>query len=319
MAVVTLHQALDMTTLYAWMGDVTIATGSHIRVSDGYRTQDYFGSFQYNYYGLAGGYAQSTVAYTGNVLTFEASGFNVNALTLESYVSYDGQAALALVLAGSDQVHGSNGADVLHGYAGNDRLYGNGGNDLFIADAGSDWIDGGAGLDVVRYASPARAYSVTNNGGFKVSDHAGSIDSLVAVERLVFSDSKVLALDIGFGENAGAAYRLYQAAFDRTPDRDGLAFWVAQLDAGSTLAQVAQGFVESPEFRALNPDMSSDAILNNYYLNVLGRPADADGLAYWGEQMANGLPASEALFWFAESQENMANTYPVIQAGIWLA
>ena len=318
MAVVTLYQPLDMSTIYSWYGDVTVATASQIRITDGYRMQDYYGSFQYDSYGLSGGYVTSTAAYAGNARVFEASDFNVNAVTLESYIDYDAQAALALVLSGNDEIRGSNGSDLLIGYAGNDRLYGNGGNDLFIADPGSDWIDGGAGLDVVYYASPARNYSVFNNGGFKVSDNAGNVDSLVSIERLVFADSKVLALDIGFGQHAGAAYRLYQAAFDRVPDREGLAFWVGQLDAGSTFFQVAQGFVQSPEFQRLNPDMSNDAILNNYYLNVLGRPADAEGLAYWSQQMANGMPASEALFWFSESAENMANTNPAIESGIWL-
>lgn len=318
MALVTLQQSLDMSSLYAWYGDVLIANGSQIRLSDGYRVQDYFGSFQYDSYGLSGGYVTSTVAYAGNVRVFEASGFNVNAVTLESYIDYDAQAALALVLSGNDEIRGSNGADVLLGYAGNDRLYGNGGNDLFVGDPGSDWMDGGAGLDVAYYASAAYAYSVFNNGGFKVSDNAGNIDTLVSVERLVFGDGKVLALDIGFGQSAGAAYRLYQAAFDRTPDREGLAFWVGQLDAGSTLFQVAQGFVESPEFRSLYPDRSNEAVLNNYYLNVLDRPADADGFAYWNDQMSKGLPASEVLVWFAESPENIANTNAAVQSGIWL-
>ena len=59
-------------------------------------------------------------------------------------------------------------------------------------------------------------------------------------------------------------------------------------------------------------------MLHNYYLNVLDRPADAEGFAYWSAQMANGLSASEVLVWFAESPENMARVSPDIEAGIWL-
>lgn len=171
----------------------------------------------------------------------------------------------------------------------------------------------------LRYAGSANAYSVfAASGDFKVSDNAGTFDTLHHVERVAFGDGRILALDIGFAEHAGAAYRLYQAAFDRTPDREGLAFWVAQLDSGSNLFQVADGFVSSPEFGTLYPDLSSDTVLNNYYLNVLDRPADAEGFAYWSAQMANGLSASEVLVWFAESPENMARVSPDIEAGIWL-
>jgi len=319
MATVTLYQPVDMSSLTVWYGNTPVANATHIRVTDGYRVQDYFGSFQYDAYGLSGGYVQSTVGYAGGARLFEVGGFNVNAVSLESYVSYDAQAAMGYILAGDYSLYGSAGPDVLLGYAGDDRLYGYDGNDRFVADAGSDWIDGGAGLDVVRYAGSANAYSVfAASGDFKVSDNAGTFDTLHHVERVAFGDGRVLALDIGFAEHAGAAYRLYQAAFDRTPDREGLAFWVAQLDSGSNLFQVADGFVSSPEFGTLYPDLSSDTVLHNYYLNVLDRPADAEGFAYWSAQMANGLSASEVLVWFAESPENMARVSPDIEAGIWL-
>ncbi len=318
MAVLTLHQPTDMTLVYAWDGDVPVSTPTHIRVTDGYRTQDYFGSFQYDAYGLAGGYVTSAASYEGGRLMMEASGFNLNALRLEQYVTTDGQAALGYMLSGSDELYGSAGNDVLAGYGGGDRLYGREGWDTLVSGTASDYLDGGSGLDVARYEGFSSAYTVSGGAGFKVSNAAGAVDTLVSVERLVFGDGSVLAIDVGKGENTGSAYRLYQAAFDRVPDDEGLAFWIAELDAGQSLLQIAEGFVRSPEFQALYPSQNNEEILNGYYLNVLDRAADQEGFDYWDRQMDNGMSAAEVLMWFSESPENIGNTSGALAQGIWL-
>jgi hypothetical protein len=50
---------------------------------------------------------------------------------------------------------------------------------------------------------------------------------------------------------AGQAYRIYKAAFNRTPDNDGLKFWIGELDKGMSLLQAASGFVGSAEFNSV--------------------------------------------------------------------
>jgi hypothetical protein len=74
----------------------------------------------------------------------------------------------------------------------------------------------------------------------------GSTTTLANVERLQFSDQTV-ALDIG--GNAGESYRLYQAAFNRTPDKVGLGYWIDAMDHGNSLMHVAGSFIDSAEFR----------------------------------------------------------------------
>lgn len=135
------------------------------------------------------------------------------------------------------------------------------------------------------------------------------------IERIHFSD-KTLALDIT--GNAGQAYRLYQAAFDRTPDQAGLTYWVSDLDSGHSLQQVAQGFVDSVEFKQLNPEIDQHSLINSFYLNVLHRQADQAGFDYWDQQMTGGMKANEVLISFSESQENITNTASEVQSGIWL-
>jgi len=59
------------------------------------------------------------------------------------------------------------------------------------------------------------------------SSNSGTPDTLVSIERIQFTDG-TLALDES--GNAGQAYRLYQAAFGRTPDTPGLSHNLNLLD-----------------------------------------------------------------------------------------
>jgi hypothetical protein len=130
-----------------------------------------------------------------------------------------------------------------------------------------------------------------------------------------FSDSAV-ALDIsGVG---GQAYRLYQAAFDRQPDKTGLGYWIKALDGGVTLEQVAAGFAGSKEFADLYGANPSDTQFTDLlYQNVLHRAPDAGGYAYWlaalGEQH---LARTGMLVFFSESAENQAQVIGSIGNGI---
>ena len=45
--------------------------------------------------------------------------------------------------------------------------------------------------------------------------------------QLRFSNG-VNALDIGSGQIGGMAYRIYKAAFNRTPDNGGLKYWMGR-------------------------------------------------------------------------------------------
>jgi hypothetical protein len=79
---------------------------------------------------------------------------------------------------------------------------------------------------------------------------------------------------------------LYVALFGRAPERDGLGYWVQQLDAGKTVAQVAQEMYNTTPARAFYPEfLTNDEIVGRFYTNVLGRTADADGLAYWAAKL----------------------------------
>lgn len=132
------------------------------------------------------------------------------------------------------------------------------------------------------------------------------MDSLVNIERLSFLDTD-FALDTGENENAGMAYRLYKAAFDRTPDDSGLNHWIIQLDTGMVLGGISESFIASDEFKELYGNApSSQDFVGSLYQNVLGRGGDAQGIAYWVSSLDSGISTqAEVLAGFSESQENI--------------
>ena len=82
---------------------------------------------------------------------------------------------------------------------------------------------------------------------------------------------------------------LYVALFGRAPERDGLGYWVQQLDAGKTVAQVAQEMYNTSPARATYPEfLTNEEVIGRFYTNVLGRTADAEGLAYWTAKLTAG-------------------------------
>lgn len=207
-----------------------------------------------------------------------------------------------------------------------ERVTGTSADDAYLAGgAGNDALDGMAGRDVAWYAGSRSDFTIASQGGgvFTVRDNSASgldegLDTVRSIERLRFAD-QVVALDID--GNAGQAYRVYQAAFDRKPDAGGLKYWVDQMDAGMSLATVAGHFVGSAEFAALYGSNPSHAdFIYRLYTNVLHRPPEAAGYNWWLDQMnAGAYTRQHALAAFAESAENQAGVIGSIQNGIELS
>lgn len=206
--------------------------------------------------------------------------------------------------------YGSANADTLSGNAGRDKLHGLGGNDT---------LNGGADLDTAIYTGARAGYTVSKNGsGFTVRDLSGAegTDTLFAVERLVFSD-RAVALDVGSDGIAGKAYRIYQAAFARTPDADGVGYWISLMDKGVSLATVAQGFITSGEYiAAYGSNLSNRDLVSKYYENILHRAPEQAGLDFWtGVLDSKGATLAEVLAAISESGENVSGTAAVIGNG----
>jgi hypothetical protein len=195
------------------------------------------------------------------------------------------------------------------------NLVGTAGNNVLSASSAGGLLDGKEGIDTVLFGNQRSQYALSNDGtNVSLYDFgSGSTTKLANVERLHFSDQN-LALDIH--GNAGEAYRLYQAAFNRTPDKVGLGYWIDALDDGNSLQNVAHSFVNSAEFASMYGANASDTqYVAALYANVLHRAPDATGYEFWLHALQIA-PRDEVLVNFSESPENQAQVIGAIANGI---
>ncbi len=85
-----------------------------------------------------------------------------------------------------------------------------------------------------------------------------------------------------------------------------------------SIQQLAPGFYESPEFKArYGESTSNQQFVGLLYQNVLGRPGEAEGVAFWTNRLDAGAGRAEVVVSFSESFEHQAARYSVIeQSGI---
>lgn len=96
--------------------------------------------------------------------------------------------------------------------------------------------------------------------------------------------------------------RLYENILQRKADASGLAAWSDVLKSGKEEgAKVAQGFIDSKEFKART--LSDEEYIKILYRTFLGREADASGLKSWLSVIDSGLSRMHVFRGFAESDE----------------
>ena len=113
----------------------------------------------------------------------------------------------------------------------------------------------------------------------------------------------------GLNTDSGQMFRLYNAAFKRLPDPDGLEYWIDKYSSReNSLRTVASSFIISEEFKELyGDDISNETFVENLYLNVLNRELDQEGYDYWVGNLNNGIEnRNDVLLGFSESAENKA-------------
>ncbi len=80
-------------------------------------------------------------------------------------------------------------------------------------------------------------------------------------------------------------FRLYWAFFNRQPDPGGALYWIVRHDECLALDAIADSFAVSREFSDRYGLLDDTSFVETIYDNVLGRQADASGLAYWVAQL----------------------------------
>jgi Ca2+-binding RTX toxin-like protein len=255
---------------------------------------------------LSGVFSSYAVSFNASTSAYTVSGAvsGTDTYTRVEYFQFADLTRTASQLALANQaLTGTASNDSLSGGAGNDTISALAGNDRLTGAGGNDGLDGGPGTDTAVFTGARSSYTVTaTTTGYTVTGPDGT-DTLSGVERLEFTN-ETLALDIS--GNAGQAYRLYKAAFDRVADNAGLKYWISVLDAGSSLTAVANSFIASGEFKLLyGTSPTSEQFVAKLYANVLHRPYDQSGFDYWTSLLnAKQLTTAQVLTYFALSAEN---------------
>lgn len=183
-------------------------------------------------------------------------------------------------------------------------------------------VNGGEGITTADMFTVSKEQAnITQRGDFVQiwsgwASTGSGITNLINVDRVEFTDGSV-AFDTGLGQNAGEAYRIYKAAFDRPADAGGLGFWINKIDGGASLSSVAAGFIASAEFQQLyGANVSDRDFVTKLYNNVLDRNPDQAGFNFWLGALANGATREDILVNFSESKENIVNVADLIANGI---
>jgi len=179
-------------------------------------------------------------------------------------------------------------------------------------------VNAASANETISVAGYRSDYGITmENGVLTVVDKVGGngTRTYTGTKLLKFYDRHITFDETGVG---GQAFRLYQAAFDRKPDADGLGFWIDALENGNSIQSVASGFAGSEEFKRLygaNP--TNFDLLTRFYQNVLHRTPDQDGFDWWLDALNKGIATPiQTLIDFSESAENRRNTGSALKAGV---
>ncbi len=100
--------------------------------------------------------------------------------------------------------------------------------------------------------------------------------------------------------------RLYDTVFDRAPDAEGLEFWNNASHTGLGLRDLASFFISAPEFASTYGEPTNRGFVESMYLNVLDRPGEAEGIAFWTNALDSGMAdRPQIVVGFSESAEHV--------------
>ncbi|SFM20108.1 Ig-like domain-containing protein [Rugamonas rubra] len=174
------------------------------------------------------------------------------------------------------------------------------------APAGSTILHGGQGSDTASFNGASSSYDVEAHEGYLLvtakaqpTQHALVINA----EYLAFSD---LTTAVENSAQLGTIAGLYQNVLGRQADYQGMDFWGSAAKNGASLGKIALEFISSVESRNLHATQFNGASAHDIellYQGIFSRHSDADGLAFWTDQMAHGATLEQVAQYFLTSDE----------------
>lgn len=233
---------------------------------------------------IVGGTGGNTLTVTDNVSTYIDGGAGNDTITLA----------------------GGNDTVVLHG--GVNTVKTGAGNDVVYAGNGKDTIEGGAGFDVVVVNGKLADYGVKvgSDGTVTLSSTSSTAPGVVMAKDVTFftdADGKN-SLTVTATETQASAVRMYEALLGRSADQAGTHYWLDNVAAnGGNVTAIASAFLASSEYQSKMGGASDATFVQSLYQNMLGRSADAAGLAYWESTLADGASRASVVVSIVGSAE----------------
>jgi hypothetical protein len=193
-----------------------------------------------------------------------------------------------------------NVATQINASTGNDTIVAGGANDTVVVGTGNDTVDGGKGYDVIVAKGNATDYNVTvQNGHMVLSKTSGGTTQTIdthGVQYVQLDNGKAIIAAADAKQAALAV--LYETVFGRTADASGLEYWIKDNANGNGETNIAQAFVNIGGSQFSN--LSNDQFVEMLYQNAFKRASDADGKAYWVDQLAHGHTRGELAAIFSD-------------------
>ena len=220
----------------------------------------------------------------------------INAAAVSSDITVDLAAHHAEILGQGITISPATTVTTVFTGDGSDRLGGDSGDNAFLAGRGVNVVDGRDGVDTVLYIDSRAGYSVGYDaaGVFVVGAvDASSADTAVRVEKATFTEGTLYVQ--AASDTALGVASLYQGLLFREADASGYRYWTINASTGTTVSEISASFVASAEYANGVGQLSNEAFVNGVYEQMLGRPADLGGAAYWIGQLDSGAVSRSSL------------------------
>ncbi|WP_409487772.1 DUF4214 domain-containing protein [Pseudomonas promysalinigenes] len=206
---------------------------------------------------------------------------------------------------GNDTIVTGNGNNTVIAGLGNNNVTTGSGDDTIILSGSNhaDIVNAGAGYDVVQLDGSRDDYTFTVGNNFNVNLTGNQTAAITDAEFLTFVNGDTTeTVALAHSDEEAAALRLYQGILGRDADLAGAKNFVEAVNAGVSLTDIANTFLNSSEFAGAN----NATDINELYNALLGRNAEEGGTQVWQEVLAAGgslADVAAAIAVSAEAQE----------------
>ena len=125
---------------------------------------------------------------------------------------------------------------------------------------------------------------------------------------------------LSFGPTTHASFltRLYGGVLGRQGDGHGLSGWSKSLETNADRVRVADGFLNSDEYRVRHGMLDDVQFIRSLYNEVLFRDAEDGATDYWTDLLSNGATRAQILAAIADSAEARDAWSATTSAGVFV-